>query len=217
MLHPIAQASEILPNNLISLSSPTGLEILRRNLNVDLLKLLSNFTTQDTPTYCGIASLVMVFNTMNIQGSPIIFKNTDLHYFSQENFFNKEVNKIILKEEILKNGMKLDQLKKIVDLYYKKNEMFPSNTINYMKFKNIIISSLNNKKYIIANFLRSKIGEKGGGHFSPVAAYDKETDRFLVLDVSRYKYPAVWVTASDLWNAVNTFDDTDPRGFLVIN
>ena len=33
-----------------------------------------------------------------------------------------------------------------------------------------------------------------GGHISPLAAYDAETDRLLILDVSRYKYPPVWVT-----------------------
>jgi Phytochelatin synthase len=33
------------------------------------------------------------------------------------------------------------------------------------------------------------IGQEQGGHISPLAAYDAETDRFLILDVSRYKYP----------------------------
>lgn len=36
--------------------------------------------------------------------------------------------------------------------------------------------------------------EYGGGHHSPVAAYHQDSDSFLVLDVSRYK----WVGAARL-------------------
>jgi hypothetical protein len=44
---------------------------------------------------------------------------------------------------------------------------------------------------VIVNYLRKAIGQEKGGHISPLAAYDAETDRFLILDVSRYKYPPV--------------------------
>ena len=60
--------------------------------------------------------------------------------------------------------------------------------------------------FVIVNYLRMAIGQERGGHISPLAAYDAETDRFLILDVARYKYPPVWVTASDLFDAMNTPD-----------
>ena len=44
-------------------------------------------------------------------------------------------------------------------------------------------------RFVIVNYLRKAIGQEKGGHISPLAAYDAETDRFLILDVSRYKYP----------------------------
>ena len=54
---------------------------------------------------------------------------------------------------------------------------------------------------------------------SPLAAYDAETDRFLILDMSRYKYPPVWVEAGDLYAAMITPDsdnDNRTRGFVLV-
>jgi hypothetical protein len=56
------------------------------------------------------------------------------------------------------------------------------------------------------NFLRTPLGELGGGHMSPLAAYEPRSDRFLLLDVSRYKYPPVWVTTAVLFESMNTVD-----------
>ena len=72
---------------------------------------------------------------------------------------------------------------------------------------------------MIINYLRMAIGQERGGHISPLAAYDAQTDRFLILDVARYKYPPVWVTASDLFEAMNTRDadnENKTRGYVLI-
>ena len=63
---------------------------------------------------------------------------------------------------------------------------------------------------VLVDDLRAAIGQEKGGHISPVAAYDADTDRFLILDVSRYKYPPIWVEAADLFAAMNTTDSTTP-------
>ena len=62
-------------------------------------------------------------------------------------------------------------------------------------------------RFVIVNYLRKALGQEIGGHISPLAAYDSEADRFLILDVARYKYPPVWVKASDLFDAMNTSGD----------
>jgi hypothetical protein len=68
------------------------------------------------------------------------------------------------------------------------------------------------------NFDRTKAGQTGGGHFSPLAADHQESDRFLLLDVACYKYPPMWVKAEDVWNAMNTIDADAKagRGFVII-
>jgi hypothetical protein len=35
--------------------------------------------------------------------------------------------------------------------------------------------------YILVNYLRRVLGEERGGHISPLAAYDADADRFLIL------------------------------------
>jgi len=56
------------------------------------------------------------------------------------------------------------------------------------------------------NFHRQPLGMVGGGHMSPVGAYDNRTDRLLILDVSRYKYPPMWVPMPAMFDAMNTTD-----------
>ena len=59
-------------------------------------------------------------------------------------------------------------------------------------------------QFVIVNYLRKAIGQEKGGHISPLAAFDAELDRFLILDVARYKYPPVWVKTAELFAAMNT-------------
>ena len=73
--------------------------------------------------------------------------------------------------------------------------------------------------FVIVNYLRTALGQETYGHISPLAAYDAKADRFLILDVARYKYPPVWVKASDLFDAMNTPDpsnDGKTRGYVLV-
>ena len=56
------------------------------------------------------------------------------------------------------------------------------------------------------------------GHFSPLAAYDVVSDRFLVMDVWMYTPPA-WVKTDKLFRAMSSIDDGTslPRGMLHIH
>jgi Phytochelatin synthase len=52
-----------------------------------------------------------------------------------------------------------------------------------------------------------------------LAAYDADTDRFLILDVSRYKSPPVWVETSAIFAAMNTTDSDaadKTRGYVIV-
>ena len=71
----------------------------------------------------------------------------------------------------------------------------------------------------MVNYLRKAIAQETGGHISPLAAYNKQTDRFLILDVSGYKYPSVWVKTTELLQAMATvdFDSQKTRGFMLVN
>jgi hypothetical protein len=64
-----------------------------------------------------------------------------------------------------------------------------------------------------------EIGEVGGGHWSPIAAFDAATDSALVLDVARYKYPAVWVPITKLYAGSQAVDAVSglSRGIVTIS
>jgi hypothetical protein len=63
-----------------------------------------------------------------------------------------------------------------------------------------------------------EIGETGGGHGSPLAAFDAASDSALLLDVARYKYPAVWVPVAQLYAGAQAVDSVSrlSRGLVIV-
>lgn len=208
-------AVEPLPDHLINLSNPSGLVLLKRDVSLNTVKLLSHFTTQKTVTYCGVASVVMILNSSD-RSPPLDSLHPPYRYFNQDDFFNDKVKAIIAPESVLKTGITLAQLNQIIQSYGLKSQLYFSNELTLKTFRETLKKAMSNQKFIIVNFLRSELKEQGGGHHSPLAAYDQKTDRFLLLDVARYKYPAYWVKTEDLWKAVHTKDGDTYRGLIVI-
>jgi hypothetical protein len=71
---------------------------------------------------------------------------------------------------------------------------------------------------MVVSFSRGVLGQSGDGHFSPVAAYSEETDRCLVMDVARFKYPPYWVKVQDLYESTRPLDSmtNKSRGWFMI-
>jgi uncharacterized protein YqkB len=209
-----ACAVEPLPENLIQLDSKQGTVMLKESANQDTVKMLAHFTTQDTVTYCGVASAVMVLNSIGIV-APVDPAYAPYTYFTQDNFFND--NMTIKPENVKQNGMTLSEMAQAISTYGVKATAYPANELTQDEFKKMATKALSHGEFVTVNFLRTALQEVGGGHHSPLAAYDKKTDSFLLLDVARYKYPAYWVKTEDLWNAINTMDGANSRGFIVIS
>ncbi|QBY45990.1 phytochelatin synthase family protein (plasmid) [Arsenophonus nasoniae] len=115
-------------------------------------------------------------------------------------------------------GLNLNDEKMLLttlDLQVKKIHVTSLNNITKMKKE--IISSINDfDSYVIINYLRTSLGQSGGGHFSPLVAWDKNSDSFLIMDVSNTKYNWVWVNSLDLFRAMNTSDNNNWRGYLIV-
>ncbi|RUR05032.1 phytochelatin synthase family protein [Legionella sp. km772] len=210
-----AQAVLPLPANVIDFTSSSGQKLLKRSANDTTLSLLQNYLTQDSVTFCNVASATIILNALNVP-PPDDLQHKPFKYFTQENFFTDEVAKIAKKEDVAKSGMTLDQLAAAINTHGVHATAYHANQLSLDKTRTMIKDALQHNKPVIANLLRTGISEQGGGHHSPVAAYDKESDRFLFLDVARYKYHACWVKASDLYKAMNTMDGNASRGFIVI-
>lgn len=117
--------------------------------------------------------------------------------------------------------MTLDQIGGILATQPVKAEVHHAADSSVDEFRKLASSYLGQSKhFVIVNYLRKAIGQEKGGHISPLAAYDRKADRFLILDVARSKYPPVWVKASELFDAVNTQDadnENKTRGFVLVS
>jgi hypothetical protein len=56
---------------------------------------------------------------------------------------------------------------------------------------------------MLVNFYRKSLAEEGGGHFSPLAAYDPPSDQVLIMDVARYKV-RVCVEDGSAWTTMTS-------------
>lgn len=177
------------------------------------------FDTQINDTYCGVASGVMILNALEIE-KPMNERFGNHSLFTQEAFFTDAVKEIVLEENVKKRGMTLEELTLSLLTYDVSAQPYYAQTTSIDNFRDILKTTLNtDQQFLIANFHRPTIGQKGGGHFSPIAAYNEEEDRVLILDVSRYKYPPFWVSVDDLWQSMLNKDTAAhlSRGFLVIS
>jgi hypothetical protein len=70
--------------------------------------------------------------------------------------------------------------------------------------------------YVIVSFQRKALNEPGGGHISPLGAYDAASDSFLMLDVNPARVDWMWVPAAALIKSMRTFDTVENRGYVVV-
>jgi hypothetical protein len=209
-----------LPDALIALDSDRGERLLFESEAMAAYWPLSiQFVTQQNQAYCGVATLVMVLNALDVPAPPTP-EFEPFRTFTQDNVLNEETEKILPKEILAKQGMTLDQIGQLLGTYAVTAEVHHAANTTLDKFRTLATQHLAAPdRYVIVNYLRRAIGQERGGHISPLAAYDADTDRFLLLDVSRYKYPPVWVEADDLFGAMNTTDSDNEdrtRGFVLV-
>jgi hypothetical protein len=176
-----------LPEPLIGLNSERGARLLLESeANRSYWPLSIQFVTQKNQAYCGVASLVMVLNALGVP-APTTPEFEPFKTFTQDNLLNEETEKVLPKEVLAKIGMTLDQIGGILGSYAVTADVRHAADTNVDEFRKLATEAMNTpNRYVIVNYLRRTIGQERGGHISPLAAYDADTDRFLVLDVSRY-------------------------------
>lgn len=182
-----------LPPALIRLDSEAGAQLLIDSQARRAYWPLSvQFVTQKNQAYCGVASMVMVLNLLNERTEAILPQAT-----------------------LMKQGMTLTQLGRILGAHAVAVTVTHAGDDGLEAFRKAASRQLAAPgAHVIVNYLRRTIGQETGGHISPLAAYDERSDRFLILDVSRYKYPP-----ADLYAAMNTVDRDNEgrrRGWVLV-
>lgn len=207
-----------LPGSLVDLSSEQGERFLLESGLDAYVPISTTFVTQKTQAYCGVASMVMVLNALHVP-APTSPEYTPYTTFTQDNVLDDRSDQILPREVLDRQGMTLDQLGRLLGLHPVGVQVHHAADGELDAFRAAARDALAGKhRFVIVNYLRKVIGEERGGHISPLAAYDAQADRFLILDVARYKYPPVWVRTADLFDAMNTTDadnDGKTRGYVI--
>lgn len=210
-----------LPKNLIAFNSPAGQQLLQESQHKQaFFDLMPYFTTEKGLAFCAVASSVMVLNALPIQ-KPVAVLHAPYKIFNQTNFFNPPVLTVVTPAQVGFHGLTLDQAASALKAVPVNAERIYASNSSIKQFRAAAIKAVSSdKQFIIINFCRKYINEKGCGHFSPLAAYNQKTDRFLLLDVARYKYLPVWIKTSELFKAMNTGVDSasnKSRGYLLVS
>ncbi|WP_345816359.1 phytochelatin synthase family protein [Paraburkholderia sp. PREW-6R] len=207
------------PPNLVALAQPAGQKRLMSSAYKQSYWPLSQyFETQRNEAYCSVATSVMVLNALGIRRPPSSLY-PDFPFFSQADFFRGIDAQVANAAQVSREGMTLDQLAAALTTFPVDVKKYHANELTLSQFRSLIRETTARRdRFVLLNFKRVEIGETGGGHWSPLGAYDARTDSALLLDVARYKYPAVWVPLPKLYAGALSVDNVSnlPRGIVIV-
>jgi hypothetical protein len=206
-----------LPAALVALDSPEGQRLFEEaDARADYWSLSEQYITQRSGNFCGVASGVMVLNALQV--SAPVDDPTGAPYYTQDNFFSDCARHVL--SPTMMPGMTIDQLVDLLQCHPASAHAVHAGDTTLADFRTIAAKNLATPgDYIVVNYDRAGVGQETMGHISPLGAYDAKADRFLLLDVARYKYPPVWVDAAALFGAMHTDDFVSgkTRGFVVVS
>ena len=205
------------PQQLIAGDSATGQKLfVGSGYTADYDALMAHFVAQTRPAFCGVASSVVVLNSL--PAGPVM-KGIPAEQLTQQSFFDDAASKVRNEWRVTFGGMTLAQLRDLLNAHGANATATYASDTTLDAFRELAKANLKTSgDYLLVNYQRGALGQRPTGHISPLAAYNAENDRFLILDVAAYKYPPVWVTAKDLWAGMSTLDPSAgrTRGFVVV-
>jgi len=209
------------PATTIPMASSAGMELLLkpRTRRADYGALVQWYEAQANLAYCGVASSVMVLNSLAVAAPKAEGYRTN-RFWTQTNLFTVPASKSFVEAtRVAREGMTLEQLHGLLASVGSRVQRYHGENLSLEQLRWLLRRGLaQGSDRLLANYDRRAVGQTGGGHISPLAAYDPDQDRVLILDVARYRYPAVWVATPDLWRAIRSVDKSSgrSRGVLTI-
>lgn len=208
-----------LPPGLVALNSAEGRALMGESSAGAFWSLIQYYSTQPDLGSCSVASCTMVLNALPIP-RPIAPRYGEFKLFTPDNFFTPAVTAIKSREAVSASGMSLEQLAETLRTYPVEITRVYAKPGSVQAFRDSIRAALKgSRQFVLVNYLRKALGQQTGGHISPLGAYHEGKDMVLILDVSNFKYPWVWVKLDELYRAMELVDpDSDKgRGYLLIS
>lgn len=231
---------------LVLFASPEGIKRLSSSgAKVDFFDLANQFESQSNAFVCGPTSATIVLNAL-FHGVPGAFPRDrsrverynlsfvpkgaepTLARFTQEYVIAgspKPADEIFGKPVSMEGkmtsdfGLQLRQLEALLKKFGAKTKMvIATDDIQEEVMTKDLVTNLKTKgDYVIINYYREAVGQQDGGHISPLAAYDKGSDSFLVLDVYTEEYQWVWIPRPLLLKSLKTKDMVENRGYILVS
>ncbi|MEM1196612.1 MAG: phytochelatin synthase family protein [Pseudomonadota bacterium] len=197
-----------LPALLVAVDSIEGQQLLKdAEAYADYEALATNFEPQQLTSFCGAASSTIVLNAL---GQDV----------SQTSLFDDKASEVRSIWRVALQGMTLQILADILKSQGAKVSAIYAHSSSIEAFRESVVRNLSDQgDYMLVNYQREALGQESVGHISPIAAYDSETDRALILDTAAYKYPHTWVPLDQLFDGMTRIDGESEisRGWIEVS
>ena len=241
-----AESGDPHPATLVEWASGESAERLSRSSHkTDFFALSNHFISQDNSIFCGPVSSAIVLNALRLgkrEGLPSDRRSIaedEMAWLSQgaDPFYEKYTPNNVLNErtkrrlEVLGKpilidgdpksdfGLQLRQLAQVLRSHGVKvvTRVVDESTDAAAVRRELAANLATGDDFVLVNYARRSMGQQGGGHISPLGAYDERSDSFLIMDVNPNRAPWVWVRSDDLIAAMRTFDTVENRGYLLVS
>jgi hypothetical protein len=233
------------PAALVLFASDEGLARLGRSgAKVDFAALANQFEAQYNGAFCGPTSAAIVLNTVKSRSADLTRDHTRLRKedvqfmpagadpivprFTQDSVIDRgpKTRAQVLGEPIIIGS------KQVRDFGYQLRQFDAMLRANGLITTVVVVDDARSElairadlqgnlarggDYVIVNYRREAVGQQGGGHISPLGAYDAVSDSFLVLDVNPAAAGWVWMPAATLVRGMRTFDTVENRGYVLVH
>ncbi len=156
-----------LPAGLTDFRSQDGERFLLESKALEAYFPLSiHFVTQKTQAYCGVASMVMVLNALNVP-APSTPDYQPYRTFTQDNVLDDGTDAVLPRDVLARQGMTLDQLGALLKFRPVAVEVHHASDGGLDAFRAEASAALESgERFVIVNYLRKALGQQIGGHLA---------------------------------------------------
>ncbi|XP_060069644.1 glutathione gamma-glutamylcysteinyltransferase-like [Ylistrum balloti] len=208
----------VLPEGCIAFSSTEGKTIFKEAIlsgHMDCyFKMAAQFSTQAEPAFCGLTTLIMVLNALEVDPGKV--------WKGPWRWYHEDMLECCVPlQEMKEKGITYDQflcLAACNSLEVESTRM--ENSASLETFRDHVTRlSRQDDHFIALSYSRKTLGQTGDGHFSPVGGYHPDRDLVLVMDTARFKYPPHWVPLANIWEAMKPVDQSTgkSRGYCILS
>lgn len=194
-----------LPETCISFASEEGKKIFMEALSSGYMncyfRLASQFRTQDEPAYCGLATLVMALNALEIDPGRV--------WKGPWKWYHEDMLDCCIPTELVRvQGITFDQFICLANCNSLDTDCVRcDDSTNEKAFRDAVQTMTQREDaFLIVSYSRRVLSQTGDGHFAPVSGYHPGRDLVLILDTARFKYPPHWVPLTLLFQSMQALD-----------